>query len=83
MENISAQPEQVRTLLEYASDDTVEKVLGTGATIDEVMDAIQLVAFEGTFTDTAPTVRVQWVCAILLDAKRQQRHTDAAWRPGD
>ncbi len=61
--------EEVRAILEDVDDSIVNRIVETGASIDEVGEAMHLVVDRGTQTETASSGRVVRICAILRDAR--------------
>lgn len=62
--------EEVRAVLDGVDDTVIESIVATGASIDEVGEAVHLLVDRGTTGETATTGRVVRVCAILRDARR-------------
>jgi hypothetical protein len=65
-----ARSEEVRAILEGVDDTVIESIVDTGASMDEVGEAMHLLVDRGTVGETATTGRVVRVCAILRDARR-------------
>lgn len=65
-----ARSEEVRAVLDGVDDSVIDSIVATGASIDEVGEAVHLLVDRGTTGETASTGRVVRVCAILRDARR-------------
>ncbi len=63
-----ATPEEVRTILEEVDDDTVRRVVATGASTDEIAEAIHLAGNNVARTEVASTTRVEEVRVILTSS---------------
>lgn len=62
-----ARSEEVRAILEDVDESVIESIVSTGASLDEVGEAMHLVVDRAP--ETATTGRVVQVCAILRDAR--------------
>ena len=72
-----ARSEDVRTMLDDVDDETVQRVLETGASVDEIAEAMHLVENNVGGDELPTTARVEEVREILLDA--QHRVRTATW----
>jgi hypothetical protein len=59
--------EEVRAILEDVDETVIDSIVATGASLDEVGEAMHLVVDRAR--ETATTGRVVQVCAILRDAR--------------
>jgi hypothetical protein len=65
-----ARSEEVRAILEGVDDTVIESIVETGASMDELGEAMHLVVDRGTTGETPTTGRVVRLCGILRDARR-------------
>jgi hypothetical protein len=62
--------DEVRTILEAVDDETVEAVIASGASIDEIAEAMHLIENNVSREEVPTTARVAEVREILHDARR-------------
>lgn len=62
--------DEVRTILEEVDDETVQLVIASGASIDEIAEAMHLIENNVTRAEIPTTSRVAEVREILRDARR-------------
>lgn len=62
--------EDVRAILDGVDDTTVDRIVATGASLDEIGEAVHLMVDRGTGGEVPTTGRVVRICAILRDARR-------------
>jgi hypothetical protein len=60
--------EEVRAILEEVDESVVARIVATGASIDEISEAMHLVV-DRMAADTPSSGRVVRLCAILRDAR--------------
>jgi hypothetical protein len=73
-----ARSEDVRSMLDDVDDETIQRVLETGASVDEIAEAISLV--DSDHVETFPTTaRAEEVREILLERRRRVASTWTAW----
>jgi len=63
-------PEELRVLFAGVDAPVIDSIVATGASLDEVGEAVPLLVDRGTVGETATTGNVVRVCAILRDARR-------------
>jgi hypothetical protein len=64
-----ARSEEVRAILEDVDDSVISRIVATGASLDEISEAMHLVV-DRSANETPTTGRVVAVRAILHDARR-------------
>lgn len=64
-----ARSEDVRTMLDDVDDETVQRILETGASIDEIAEAMHLVENNVSNEEVATTARVEEVREILTASR--------------
>jgi hypothetical protein len=64
-----ARSEDVRTMLDDVDDETVQRILETGASIDEIAEAMHLVENNVSSEEVATTARVEEVREILTASR--------------
>jgi len=65
-----ARSEEIRAVLDGVDESVIDSIVATGASLDEVGEAVHLLVDRGTVGETATTGNVVRVCAILRDARR-------------
>jgi hypothetical protein len=68
-----ARQEEVRAILEEVDDDIVERVVETGASVDELAEALHLVQNNIAGTEVPASARVVEVLDILREAEARDR----------
>jgi len=66
-----ARSEDVRTMLDDVDDETIQRILETGASIDEISEAMHLVENNVAGDELPTTARVEEVREILLHSREK------------
>jgi hypothetical protein len=66
-----ARSEDVRTMLDDVDNETVQRILETGASIDEIAEAMHLVENNASGDEIPTTSRVEEVREILLESRQK------------